>query len=457
MNRSYRRLSAATWIATLTAAFAATLATAVTASAAPTPAAAIAAEPSATASPRAAPLLAPITRQERGKSPPAAPAPAPALAPLGTCPAIDERDAALTTYTPSYLDVARLEALANDLFGALLEVEQWDKERQQVVNLLNVDQFLTFGRSLLIRNSAAHATQIVATLREFELREQQLAEGEQEEAQRQFALQQAAHEESGGVFREAKRITREFRPRHVPLELLQQALQPFERFLLVGPNEQRANFNWIVPANLLLVEERDERLEEIATLIERIDRPAPQLQVTALILQSNPLGTAAGGTAGLPAELGQALALMAPSAEFSVLSSAVLRCTVRPDRRCKLSSSEDLSKSVASEAAAHLAGVPPASNPSRWDLSFVPAAFDAEHGTLELSQCNFELQRGQGRGAPASNSANQSFETEFTAIVGEWTVIGAVGAQPVFVALRLDPVSDPHGNAPPKASPPGGR
>ncbi|MBL8842951.1 MAG: hypothetical protein JNL90_15640 [Planctomycetes bacterium] len=457
MNRSYRRLSAATWTATWTVAFAATVATAVTASAAPTPAAPFAAAPFAAASPRTAPLLAPIARQERGKSPTAAPAPAPALAPLGTCPAIDERDAVLTTYMPSYLDVATLEALANDLFGGLLTVEQWDNDRELVVNRTKVDQFLTFGRSLLIRNSAAHAAQIVATLREFEEREQQVDEREQEEAQRQLAVQQATNEASGGVFREAKRITREFRPRHVPLALLQQALQPFERFLVVGINEQRPNFNWIVPANLLLVEEKAERLEEIATLIERIDRPAPQLQVTALILQSNPLGTAAGGTADLPGELGEALALMAPSAEFSVLSSAVLRCTVRPDRRCRLSSSEDLSKSVASEPAAHRAGLPPASNPSRWELSFAPAAFDAEHGTLELSQCNFELQRAQSHGAQASSSANQSFETEFTAAIGEWTVIGAVGAQPVFVALRLDPVSDPHGNAPPKATPPGGR
>ncbi len=438
MNRLTRRLFAATVAATLVA------------SAAPTPAAAFAAKPSAGASPRAAPLLAPIARQERGKSPPTAPAPAPALAPLGACPAIDERDAVLTTYTPSYLDVATLESLANDLFGALQAVEQWDRERQQVVNLLEVDQFLTFGRSLLIRNSAAHAAQIVATLREFEAREQQLAEKEEEAARRHSALQQAALEESGGISKGSKRTTREFRPRHVPLELLQQALQPFQRFLAVGPSEQRTNFNWIVPANLLLVEETAERLEEIAALIERIDRPAPQLQVTALILQSSPLGTTPGGAAGdLPGELYEALATIAPSAEFSVLSSAVLRCTVRPDRRCRLSSSEALNTSGANATPvpdpAHLSGLSQAGNPSRWDLSFVPAAFDVEDGVLELSKCTFELQRGQSRTAPASGTANQSFETEFSAALGEWTVIGAVGAQPVFVALRLDPVSGSHG------------
>ena len=70
------------------------------------------------------------------------------------------------------------------------------------------------------------------------------------------------------------------------------------------------------------------------------------------------------------------------------------------------------------------------------NFSFVPAAFNPDTGEITLSQCQFTLQlQPEKEGEPAST---HSFTTNLTFKSGEYVVLGAVGARPIFVVLRAE-------------------
>ncbi len=358
--------------------------------------------------------IAPLPAQER---------PDGSLAPIGSVAAISSQELVLSAYSPIFFDLGQLEQLAVELFGDRIVVEERDNH-QKVLGETSLAQFITFGRSLLIRNSLDAGERITRTLEEMEEREKQLEEASQR--QRLNSEAQRIHDQKRSP--ENALMTAEIQPRHVSIDLLERSLQSYLRSLDVvdgdGNASTRLNFNWIHPSNLLLVEETPTRLDEIRALVARIDRPFPQVHVTALILQAS---GANGGPTGVPADLAKELAVLVPGSNFALLSSGVLRCSIRSDQTCQLATDSD--------------------RDSQWDLSFRPSAFDPESGTLDLSDCAFSMVRNAttpvaGADGASAAAASQRFQTNLTAQLGEWAVIGAVGAQPVLVALRIDRVRE---------------
>jgi hypothetical protein len=69
-------------------------------------------------------------------------------------------------------------------------------------------------------------------------------------------------------------------------------------------------------------------------------------------------------------------------------------------------------------------------------FSFVPEAFNADTGELTLSQCQFNLQLAPERAG--QNETSHSFTTNLTFRSGEYVVLGAVGARPIFVVLKAE-------------------
>ena len=74
-----------------------------------------------------------------------------------------------------------------------------------------------------------------------------------------------------------------------------------------------------------------------------------------------------------------------------------------------------------------------------YSLALDPAAYDSASGELSLAKCQFELSQtnvNKAEGAPNRQSHHQ-FQTQVTLRPGEYTVLGTVGGDPVFVVLRL--------------------
>jgi hypothetical protein len=104
---------------------------------------------------------------------------------------------------------------------------------------------------------------------------------------------------------------------------------------------------------------------------------------------------------------------------FELLSTGLLRSSVRDRLHVSTRSSDDV----------------------RFNLSLVPAAFDPETGELTLDKCAFVAQTRAPSPAGAANQATswdeQSFETALSLRAGEYTVLGSVGPDPLFVVLKL--------------------
>ena len=74
-----------------------------------------------------------------------------------------------------------------------------------------------------------------------------------------------------------------------------------------------------------------------------------------------------------------------------------------------------------------------------YGLTLDPAAYDVTSGELALSKCEFSLTQTtfkQPDDVPTRQNRH-NFQTQVTLRPGEYTVIGTVGGDPVFVVLRL--------------------
>lgn len=349
--------------------------------------------------------------------------------PLGFSASARSSDVSLMLYRPLCMAAEELRALANELFGDSLVVEFY--ENGERVSSTEVAHFLTFGDCLMIRDTNPSAAQITDLLRQLEevewsrreqLRVRETAQQEEDRRQqqaleREYADQLAAQQQS------LQRI--EIRPRFVSLPTLKSALFSFERTLPAGATEtQRQNFTLVEAANVLLVEDEPARLEQITRLAALIDQPQPQITISACILKAG--GDA--GNSGVPGELASALTKMNLGANFKLLSSGTLRSSVQAQRFCELGNQD--------------------ANGASWKLQFLPIACDPASGNVTLSECSFVTEAGLDPTAgPNRQPASQDFRCDVTFGLDEWLVLGAVGAQPTLVALRVSYV------APPKVKP----
>lgn len=340
------------------------------------------------------------------------------LPPTGRVPMIADSELALVTYEPRALPLEELYGVAQTLFGTFVSVEKLVEGSRDDHELVQLEQFLPFGDGLLIRNSRAHSQRIVETLQALEQAQAEARAPAVGAAGAAAADGSAVRIEDGIVTGALERI--ELRPRHVPLALLRTAFDGYARPVRsVAGEPARPNFTWLPAANQLLVEETRERITLLRERIAQVDRPFQQVFVTALVLDLD----ATTDPKQVPADLARELATLMPGSGFRVVSSAVLRTQIRPDLACQLGSESE--------------------SGMKWDLSFFAESFDAERGSMNLSQCEFALQRHPQNDLFPGRQGKQRFQTQLQLELGEWAVVGAIGAQPVLVALRMAPVPGP--------------
>lgn len=194
-------------------------------------------------------------------------------------------------------------------------------------------------------------------------------------------------------------VTRTYTPRFVTLDLLDRALQPFVRQILVG-DEWAPNVTSVRDRGLLVLRDEQACLDEMLALLASLDVPERQVRLTCWLVSGV---TNAGNDPSLPKELVQDLGKLMPGMGFQARGFAMLNTTASVERPRSVQLESDSS------------------------FQFLPSAYDGETGTLTVASC--ALQSG-GR---------ELFSTSAVFRGGEFTVVGAVGADPVFLVVRVTP------------------
>ncbi len=222
--------------------------------------------------------------------------------------------------------------------------------------------------------------------------------------------------------------TLEYRPRALSLNSINSALQPFYRTInpATGPfgghMGQVQNIALIQEQGQLVVRDTPEQIAAIENLLARIDKPAPQVMISAYVLTGK--NTEEGNA---PAELAAALRELLPYSSYQIEAAGVLRTATSPQNHFNLSMRGN-SGNVATNTT------------TTYQIQASITAFDQDQQSLTFDNLNFS---GSG-----PNLNGQLFNTSTTIFGGEYAVLGVSGGAPVFAVLRMRPV----GPAPAKKS-----
>jgi len=290
----------------------------------------------------------------------------------------DEGPVVLFYFRPEHTDPGALTLTAQHLVGAQVS-------------------FLRLSGTVIVRGTAGEAKKALATLQELD--RVVGAEGD-EMREPQTPLESF-----------------EYSPRHAAATSIVNALRPYQRQItLYGERGQPAsgivNINVVPERSVIVVRDTSENVARIREVLERTDVPQPQVVVTcSLVLgYSGERGIPLDGP--LPEELVANLKRLLPFQKYGLLSAGLLRTAVAFDDTMRIYGDAGPGRS--------------------FRLSMKPEAYDGKTGDLTLSSCAFEL-------FSAGDSPKESgFSTRATIRAGEYTVLGAIGSDPVFVVLRLE-------------------
>ncbi|HVQ26388.1 MAG TPA: hypothetical protein VMV01_14480, partial [Planctomycetota bacterium] len=135
--------------------------------------------------------------------------------------------------------------------------------------------------------------------------------------------------------------------------------------------------------------------------------PAPQLMLHCWLLR----GADQGDGTDLPSDLTDNLRRLVPYRGFEKVSMAMLRVSIVGGQEQRLRGR--FQRDGADQ---------------RFELTLVPAGYDAHSQTLTLRQCEFESTTGQ------------ELSTAAVVHLDEYVVLGAAGSDPLFVVLRVTPI-----------------
>ena len=202
-------------------------------------------------------------------------------------------------------------------------------------------------------------------------------------------------------------VVAEYVPRNVPLEALASALKPFLRMIGPGVTEPVRNITYVESPSRIVLRDTAENVQNIQELLERVDVPAPQLILNCWLLH----GTDKDSDSDLPSDLVDNLRRLVPFRGFETVSMAMLRASVSGGQEQRLRGRFQRGDEE-----------------QRFDLSLVPAGYDARTQTLTLRECKFE------------SSTGQEFSTAAVVKLGEYVALGAAGSDPLFVVLKVSPI-----------------
>lgn len=197
--------------------------------------------------------------------------------------------------------------------------------------------------------------------------------------------------------------TQTWSPGHVSLRDAQSALNSYRRALPYAASV--GNITTVDERNMMILRDTKENLAEMRAVLEQLDHPAPELMVSAMIVQGR---TSAPGADAppLPAELTDNLKLLVPYEHFELLSLGFVRTSTR---------------------VGNVEIAMPADDERYYQFGLRPDSYDAQAGAL-TAQLRF------------SGNDRREIQTRTQIPVNEYTVVGASGRDPLFLVIKLTPV-----------------
>lgn len=206
---------------------------------------------------------------------------------------------------------------------------------------------------------------------------------------------------------------RAWTPRFVDVNRLAGLLEPLRRKVYHpgesgAPGEMRHNLSFQPDPGLMLLHDTPAHVARMVELLERFDRPAPQVLLTLWLVGEG--AGEASTAAALPPELAQNLAALVPWTQGRVLATALLRTSVSAGQERRLLGTH---------------GGGSAGEPQPFELTLRLSGLDAQARLLAIERIAFKAADGQG------------FDTSVVLGLDEYTVLGMAGEQPLLVALRV--------------------
>ncbi|MFT4711493.1 MAG: hypothetical protein ACI8Q9_002636 [Planctomycetota bacterium] len=353
------------------------------------------------------------------------------LAPTNT-PALQDGAAATTPgataelpqvhfYSAKHVNTFELAEVAENLFGRV--VNKYD-DLGRVSGGTNNVQLLGIDR-LVIFDTDERAQAILDLCRLIDVIEDDLAEFEQ---------QVDMHPVLKSV---------EYAPRYLSSNDLMDALRPFHRPIQAVSHNPGAvtsmfsggmNIDVLGDSGSLMIRDTEEAIAEITDLLKTLDQPSPQVQLVCYVLRGSKGEEADGDSErrsnggvksqttvngaddwgrvspGIPSQITDNLKRLVPYSSFELASMGVLRMST---------SASSLSNSL------RMPG-----NGEVFEMSLRVSAFDEKEGVLSFNDFDMNKQEPMGQ--------TNLFSTATSVQAGEYAVMGASGADPVFVVLHFE-------------------
>jgi hypothetical protein len=293
---------------------------------------------------------------------------------------IDPFDVVLESYMPKYLASMELYEIASELYGkAILVNDDWH------------DTLRLTNQGLLVFDKKGPALDLLERLKELD--------------------------ESQAPNETIELVATQYQPRHLSAHSLLQGLAPFHTTINTDPNSRNGgsrgrmgsvNISVLDERGILVIRDYKDRVAEILTTLEALDKPAPQVMVVCQILH----GVRGDATKPAADDLQKQLRELLPYQSYHIESNGMLRSSAVSGSTMEIKMD---------------------SGKTEYRLKMRVGAYDAETGALDLSQCEltlFDQQMG----------TQQLFNTSATIFKGEYAVLGVTGAEPLFLVVQLHPV-----------------
>lgn len=227
----------------------------------------------------------------------------------------------------------------------------------------------------------------------------------------------------GGLVPTMDQSHHQYRVRNVSLEHLEQALRFLDRNTMQQFQQQPRGLqlSYVYGSGMVQMSGSDEYVARAKQVIAEVDVPQPSLMLSCYLVRGT---SKAESSPKLPAALLRDLSALVPYEGFAIMSSGMLPTNASSDMELNV----DLEDQAGS-----------------FELSMRPAAYDAEKGLLALEKIVFELQLlhrepmsdSNGSRTTSVTATRRSFSTSTTLATDRYSVLGAVGGDPVFVVVRL--------------------
>lgn len=215
-------------------------------------------------------------------------------------------------------------------------------------------------------------------------------------------------------------VTFQYQLRHASRSSVERALQPFTNVPMIqGPRgviDQPPSITIVPDSGMVVVRATKAQVAEIERVLEDVDVPAPQIRLTYYLIRgySEELMFEHGYeledmNRGVPEDLANDLMALLPVEGFRMESFGVLQGDALAERQF----SDDFDN-------------------ANMRLEMFPTTFDRQTGTLGVDQVQFSL-----FDRTVVGGGNKSFTTSAQLEPGRYTVLGGVGADPVFVVLKM--------------------